>query len=586
MQKQIKYSIGFRLGLLLASFGLVAMSIVAYTSYASSRNTILKAAQRDLLTATQVLGRNFQASVDEVSADALLLAGLPASPSIAVVASGTGPANEDATGRERKVLADVFSGMLAVHPEYVQIRLIGSAHHGLELVRVDRDDDKIALIPAGDLQEKGHYPYVFETLQLAQGQVHLSDITINREAGAHSGLDKPSVRVSTPVLGADGKVAGLIVINLDLNRLFTRLKSDLPSAYQVYLSNHWGDYLIHPNAAQTFGFDQGRRIFIQDNFKAVNTLINGRSISVVTDIEMEKSEQEGLVSAFVRLPFGGSLIQHFVILGLSQPVANVLWETDKLGWSMVQMIVVLGALAVVLAALVSRAVTGPLRMMAEAMSLFSKKQVMSQLPSDRQDEIGMLARSLNDMQETIVENMRELNESRHTLKHLAQHDALTGLPNRSLFDDRLGQAIAQAQRDNTRMALLFVDLDEFKAINDTYGHYVGDLLLSAAAERMTACTRQVDTVGRLGGDEFVVLLPHVEMLHDAVRVAEKICHALQIPLDLDGRTMLISASIGVAIYPEHGSDALALSQSADAAMYLAKQEGGNCVRICTRTAEA
>ncbi|MDO8702073.1 MAG: cache domain-containing protein, partial [Undibacterium sp.] len=317
MQKNIKYSIGFRLGLLLASFGLVAMSIVAYTSYANSRSALLTAAQRDLLTATQVLGRNFQASIDEISADTLLLARLPASPAVANAALSPRPATEDAVDRERKMLADIFSGMLEVHPEYVQIRLIGTANHALELVRVDRDDHRISLIPVSDLQEKSHYPYVFETMQLARGQVHVSDITINHEVGAHSGLDKPSVRVAAPVFGLDGKVAGLIVINLDLNRLFTRLKSDLPSAYQLYLSNHWGDYLIHPDPAQTFGFDRGRRVYIQDRFKAVNTLINGRTASVVTDIEIQKSRQEDLVSAFVRLPFGGGLKKNFVVLGLS-----------------------------------------------------------------------------------------------------------------------------------------------------------------------------------------------------------------------------------------------------------------------------
>jgi len=104
-------------------------------------------------------------------------------------------------------------------------------------------------------------------------------------------------------------------------------------------------------------------------------------------------------------------------------------------------------------------------------------------------------------------------------------------------------------------------------------------LLSAAAKRMQACVRHADTVGRLGGDEFVVLLTHVEEDQDAVRVAEKICNALSQPFDLDGRSLLIGASIGVALYPAHGSDELTLSRSADAAMYLAKESGGNRVRL-------
>lgn len=569
----MRYGIGFKLGLLLASFSLVAMGIVGYYSYASGRAALLAAAQRDLLMATQVLGRNFQANIDAVARDTLLLASLPAS---ILIADGR---ENEAAGDDKNRLTDVFTAMMVVHPEYFQVRLIGVDQHGRELVRLDRDRDKLLPVRAADLQEKAHYPYVFNTLKLGRGQVYLSDITLNHEEGAHAGLHKPTVRVAAPVLADSGKVRGLIVINLDLNGVFDRLKSDLPNAYQLYLSNHWGDYLIHPNPAEAFGFDQGRRVFIQEVFEPVAALINGKSASVVTTIEAAQQTASGLVAAFVRIPFGGSIEKHFVIFGLSQPHENVVRATSILGWKTVQMILGLGVIAALLAALVSRAVTGPLRKMVEAMSLFSKEQVVSALPAARKDEVGLLASSLNDMQNIIVANMRDLNESRQALEHLAQHDCLTGLPNRALFDDRLRQAVSQAQRDKTHMALLFVDLDEFKDINDTCGHHVGDLLLSAAAKRMQGCVRHADTVGRLGGDEFVVLLTHVEEDQDAVRVAEKICNALSQPFDLDGRSLLIGASIGVALYPAHGSDELTLSRSADAAMYLAKESGGNRVRL-------
>jgi diguanylate cyclase (GGDEF)-like protein len=554
---------------LLASFGLVAMGIVGYTSYASSRTTLLNAAQRDLLTATQVLSRNFQSSIDEISTDSLMLSAIPLTP---VILRNPGGVSAEA---EKKQLADIFSAMLAAHPEYFQIRLIDAKNYGLELVRVDRDGDRVSRVVGQDLQEKAHYPYVFDTLQLSRGQVNLSDITLNRERGAHSGLDQPTVRLATPVVAVDAQVLGLIVINLDLNGLFKRLKSDLPGTYQLYLSNHWGDFLMHPNAAETFGFDQGRRVFIQDSFQSVAGLISGRSFNAVTNIEEQSAVHDGLVTAFARLPFGGSAKQNFVILGLSQPLDNVLLETNNLGWNTLKMILALGVLAVVLAALVSRVVTGPLREMVEAVGRFSKAQEVSTLPSARRDEIGLLARSLNEMQATIVSTMHELNQSRQTLRHLAQHDSLTGLPNRALFDDRLGQAMLQAQSDQTRMALLFVDLDKFKAINDSYGHHIGDLVLKTAATRMVACVRQSDTVGRLGGDEFVILLPYIEHAQDALQVAQKIVDEMRSPFELGERILHVSASIGVAIYPEHGYDESGLSRSADTAMYAAKQAGGN-----------
>src|SRR5512133_3650086 len=321
----MRYGIGFKLGLLLASFSLVAMGIVGYYSYASGRAALLAAAQRDLLMATQVLGRNFQANIDAVARDTLLLASLPAS---ILIADGR---ENEAAGDDKNRLTDVFTAMMVVHPEYFQVRLIGVDQHGRELVRLDRDRDKLLPVRAADLQEKAHYPYVFNTLKLGRGQVYLSDITLNHEEGAHAGLHKPTVRVAAPVLADSGKVRGLIVINLDLNGVFDRLKSDLPNAYQLYLSNHWGDYLIHPNPAEAFGFDQGRRVFIQEVFEPVAALINGKSASVVTTIEAAQQTASGLVAAFVRIPFGGSIEKHFVILGLSQPHENVVRATSILG---------------------------------------------------------------------------------------------------------------------------------------------------------------------------------------------------------------------------------------------------------------
>lgn len=569
----MRYGIGFKLGLLLAAFGVVAMGLVGYYLYGSSRATLLDASQRDLLAATQVLGRNFQTSIEEVSGDALLLAQLPTTLGIAR-AHKNGTSNDGG-----KLLCDTFEAMMAVNPQYLQIRLISAVDHGLELVRLDRDGHQMVPVTGVNLQEKAHFSYVFNTLPLRRGHVYLSDISINHEEGVHSGLHKPTVRVATPVVTDDGTVQGVIVINLDLNGLFDRLKSDLPNAYQLYLSNHWGDYLIHPQAEQEFGFDQGRRVFIQEFFKPVAALINGQSASVVTRTESVETPSDALVAAFVRLPLGAAENKNFVILGLSQPLENVVRETRKLGLNTIQLILALSVLAILLAAVVSRVVTGPLRAMVKAMGQFSKEHVAIALPVHSHDEIGLLARTLNDMQTTLVTTMRDLNESREALKHLAQHDGLTGLPNRALFNDRLQQALSQARRDQTRLALLFVDLDEFKAINDTYGHHVGDALLIAVAQRMSACVRHVDTVGRLGGDEFVVLLTYVDDASNALRVADKICSALNLPFDLDGLQVHISSSIGVAIYPEHGSTELALSKNADAAMYQAKVSGKNSIRL-------
>jgi diguanylate cyclase (GGDEF)-like protein/PAS domain S-box-containing protein len=157
----------------------------------------------------------------------------------------------------------------------------------------------------------------------------------------------------------------------------------------------------------------------------------------------------------------------------------------------------------------------------------------------------------------------------------AQHDALTNLPNRALFNDRLTQAISLAGRQRKQLAVLFVDLDQFKRVNDSLGHAVGDKLLRSVAGRLMACVRRSDTVCRLGGDEFVILLSQVEHAEDAAVSAQKILRAIASPHIIDNRSLDISVSIGGSTYPGDGQDAESLISQADAAMYEAKQHGRN-----------
>ncbi len=172
---------------------------------------------------------------------------------------------------------------------------------------------------------------------------------------------------------------------------------------------------------------------------------------------------------------------------------------------------------------------------------------------------------------------RKVEEER--IRHLAHYDLLTGMPNRTLFTDRLRQAIAKAKRDKGRTALLFIDLDKFKPVNDTFGHEVGDLLLKEVAKRLQYCVRGSDTASRIGGDEFVVLLLTIEEEQDALMVAEKVRHELNQPFELAGNSLHISSSIGVAIYPEHGYDEAKLLRNADTAMYYSKKGGRNSVKL-------
>lgn len=177
-------------------------------------------------------------------------------------------------------------------------------------------------------------------------------------------------------------------------------------------------------------------------------------------------------------------------------------------------------------------------------------------------------------------DISERKAAQQRLQMLAHFDLLTGLPNRGLFSDRLRHGLAKARRDKTGLALMMIDLDEFKPVNDLYGHQIGDLLLKEVATRMLACVRrETDTVARLGGDEFVVILSEVEQARDATTVAETIRDALHQTFDIGGRLINISSCIGVAIFPEHGPDEALLIKSADVAMYRAKENGRNRVEL-------
>ena len=160
------------------------------------------------------------------------------------------------------------------------------------------------------------------------------------------------------------------------------------------------------------------------------------------------------------------------------------------------------------------------------------------------------------------------------LSFLAQHDQLTQLPNRALLMDRLQGALLRAQRTSGQLAVLYLDLDSFKQINDTYGHGVGDQLLQQVAVRLRQSVRESDSCGRLGGDEFAVLLDSIRQRQDAASVAEEILSTLAAPFLIEGHTLTCTPSVGIAVYPEHGQNERLLMQHADNAMYAAKRNGG------------
>lgn len=188
-------------------------------------------------------------------------------------------------------------------------------------------------------------------------------------------------------------------------------------------------------------------------------------------------------------------------------------------------------------------------------------------------------RQLKNLVKELESECQEAKMAEANIRKQAFHDALTGLYNRLLFNDRLFHCISYAQRNQQKLALLFIDLDGFKHVNDNLGHYVGDLLLQEVSNRLKLCLRKSDTLARVGGDEFTLILPEIKKNDDAASVAEKIIQALNQPYHLNGQSMIITASIGISIYPDNALESTNLIKKADNAMYLAKAAGKNNYRF-------
>lgn len=199
-----------------------------------------------------------------------------------------------------------------------------------------------------------------------------------------------------------------------------------------------------------------------------------------------------------------------------------------------------------------------------------------------QDRTAELAGTNARLQAEIIER-RHIEER---VRYMAHHDSLTGLPNRTLLKDRMEQAIALGRRYNKQVAVMFIDLDRFKTINDTLGHHVGDTLLKETGRRLRQCVRASDTVARLGGDEFVVVLPELGSAEEAVPIAEKLSASLEPPVYVDGHELHVTPSIGVCIFPRDGEDVETIMRNADTAMYQAKAAGRNNFQFYTEQMNA
>ncbi|MCS3420825.1 diguanylate cyclase (GGDEF)-like protein [Pseudomonas sp. BIGb0450] len=272
---------------------------------------------------------------------------------------------------------------------------------------------------------------------------------------------------------------------------------------------------------------------------------------------------QGQVIGSVHLTGHGGSLLRFLLSGL----AGILICTALSAW-----------VALFLARRLLRGITGPLHSLASvAHAARSERAFDRRVPPAQIAELDSLGNDFNALLDEMEAWQTHLQSENETLAHQASHDSLTGLPNRAFFEGRLIRALRSAAKLNEKVAVLFLDSDRFKDINDNFGHAAGDAVLVAVAARVRAQLREDDLVARLGGDEFAILLSPLHKLEDAQRIADKIIASMDTPIPLPGNTqVLTSLSIGIAVYPDHGATPGTLLNAADAAMYQAKRlsQGG------------
>lgn len=446
---------------------------------------------------------------------------------------------ESGNAADRSAMIGEYLRMAAVKGLYDQIRFLDES--GAEVVRVNDNQGLPDVVPASQLQNKAKRYYFADSFSLDPGEVFVSPLDLNVEQGEVERPLKPMIRFGTPVFDAQGRKRGIVLLNYLAKNLLQRIvETGVLSTGSPMLLNSDGYWLLSPSKNDEWGF-----MFKERSGHSFANRFPGEWAEILKDKKGQIQTEEGIFtydtiyplqeglksstgSGKAYAPSTGQLghDNYFWII-LSHVSPEILRDYS---WNLLVKLFLLGAgLFVAVAA-------------------------------------GAWGLAL-----TIVR--RRLH--RVELEAQAHYDGLTRLPNRTLFFDRLNQALSAASRHHRGFALLYVDLDGFKRVNDTIGHKAGDELLMHVATLLSNCCRKSDTVARLGGDEFAILLNEVSNQTGPTLVAKKIIQSLADPISVFGGEAIVGASIGISLFPENGSDADLLLQRADEAMYISKKNGKN-----------
>jgi diguanylate cyclase (GGDEF)-like protein len=426
---------------------------------------------------------------------------------------------------------------------YDQIRYLDKT--GIEIVRVNYNNGNPKIVKESDLQFKGNRYYFKDTFALGFNEIFVSPLDLNIENGQIEKPLKPMIRFGLPVFNNKKQKSGVILFNYlggEMLALIDETASLSPG--NAMLLNGDGFWLFSPDKEDEWGF-------MIENRQEKNFSIKYPSVwtEILSSENCQIDNIDGLFTCVTIFPLKQSIEEvksssgSSFADGESQKEINI----NEYYWKLVSHIP-------------KQELNSGIRSL--FIKLFFLAILLASIPS------WIIAKAIL---------RRKVNQIE--LYHSANYDKLTNLPNRSMFMDRLNQVLIESKRYERKFALLFIDLDGFKAVNDTLGHDAGDQLLIEVASRLQTGVRDSDTVARLGGDEFTIIFSMINSITDAGLGAQKIIENLSAPFYIKDQDTKIGASIGVSVYPENGDDVELLLKKSDSAMYLAKKEGKNTYRF-------
>lgn len=548
-------SLTFKITGFTTSVILLVSILVAFIVYGTTHSFFLKTAVKTTSDKARLVSNDIENSLISITNDTAVVSRTPPIQGIVRSMQNKGEDKEDSSNitlwKDR--LVSIFSSLLGANQNYTQIRYLAVDGNGKELVRVDRTSKGIHRVAESALQEKGDRDYFKNGIRLSQGSMMFSSIDYNVEKGRLQLPLVPTLRVMTPVYTPKQNIFGLLIINVNFGRYLRNVLIRSGIDYDVIIHDQYNNFFVFNHKNKTLKF--------MPNSEHIKSGFLGKSNIHKTSQIMPFLKQDKKRITISNAIYSNIHKDHQVLtVTISVLRSSIESQDESLLRDILIWVVALCLFAALFIFIFTRRMMLPLTKMAQDINAsisVSKEQL--KLPLQLNDEVGMLARAFET--------------KTNMLNQLALFDSLTGLPNRKKFIDRFDEAVQRSKRQSTQVMVVFLDINKFKQVNDTYGHDAGDELLIQFSALLQKAIRDQDFCARLGGDEFGIIVEGIESNNEQLQALARFEEALNATYIIKGMTFNVSISGGAAIYPDDALKVDGLLKIADEAMYRSKKEG-------------